>query len=293
MTNNDRPTDFSVVIPCFNEEDVIVETIEQLHSALGNDCKFECIVINDGSTDRTEKKIRSIEARFSSLRIINLQQNSGYGAALKVGVNAAQSDLIAITDADGTYPLARLKELVDLCADKDMVVGARTGENVSYSKLRALPKYFLTRWVSWIVQQKVPDINSGMRVFRKEVAQQYMGILPDGFSFTITITLAMLTNKQQTLFVPIDYHPRVGQSKIRPIQDTLRFISIIARTAVYFAPLRVFVPIMGVLLLLGTISLVSDIMIGNLTDKTVLLFITAMNAGMFGMLADMMDKRLK
>jgi hypothetical protein len=131
-----------------------------------------------------------------------------------------------------------------------------------------------------------------MRVFRRSVAERYLGILPDGFSFTITITLAMLTNFYSVRFEPIDYAPRVGQSKIRPIHDTLRFISIILRTGMYFAPLRVLAPVIGLLFALFLLSFTYDVFVlENLTDKTVLLFLSAINTGMLGLLADMIDKR--
>lgn len=293
QTTEDKPEAFSVIIPCYNEESVIGETAAVLSAALGDEAAYECVFVNDGSTDGTAEKLADVEQTYDRFRVVEHERNLGYGAALKTGIRQAKHELIAIIDADGTYPIADLPRLVELMRGHDMVVGARTGKNVTYSKIRALPKYFLRRWVSLIANRTVPDINSGMRVFRKDVANQYFGILPDGFSFTITITLAMLTNKRPTLFTPIDYHARVGKSKIKPIKDTLRFITIIGRTGVYFAPLRIFMPVVGILLVCGVLSLLYDISIGNLTDKTVLIFVTAMNAAMFAMLADMLDKRLK
>lgn len=293
QTTEDKPEAFSVIIPCYNEESVIGETAAVLSAALGDEAAYECVFVNDGSTDGTAEKLADVERTYDRFRVVEHERNLGYGAALKTGIRQAKHELIAIIDADGTYPIADLPRLVELMRGHDMVVGARTGKNVTYSKLRALPKYFLKRWVSLIANRKVPDINSGMRVFRKDVAKEFFGILPDGFSFTITITLAMLTNKRPTLFTPIDYHSRVGQSKIKPIKDTLRFITIIGRTGVYFAPLRIFMPVVGILLACGVLSLLYDISIGNLTDKTVLIFVTAMNAAMFAALADMLDKRLK
>lgn len=134
----------------------------------------------------------------------------------------------------------------------------------------------------------VPGTNSGMRVFKRAVAERYFGIFPEGFSFTIP--LAMLTNYRPTLFVPISYKQRVGRSKIRPVHDTLRFVIIILRTGVYFAPTRIFSPFVVLLLSASILSLTYDVFfLENLTDKTVLLF--AMNSGMFALLADMIDKR--
>lgn len=120
--------------------------------------------------------------------MIHLAQNSGYGA-LKAGIRRARGELVAITDADGTYPHAELPALIALASDADMVVGARTGEGVQYPWLRRIPKLFLRRWLELLAGQRIPDMNSGMRVFRRELALRFLQLLPDGFSFTSTITL--------------------------------------------------------------------------------------------------------
>ena len=131
-----------------------------------------------------------------------------------------------------------------------------------------------------------------MRVFRKDLAEEFFGILPDSFSFTITITLAMLTNYRDVEFVPISYAPRIGMSKIRPFQDTARFVMLILRTGTYFAPIRAFAPFFVLLFLFSLVSFLYDVFIlENLTDKTILLFLFTMNTGMFALLADMIDKR--
>lgn len=281
------------MIPCYNEEGAIKETIDSIVEQISNDPTCEIIVVNDGSTDNSQSILVELEKSYPQLRVVEHERNRGYGAALKTGIRVARSELIAITDADATYPNERIPELVETCQNYDMVIGARTGDSVSYSKIRAIPKFFLKIWVSWLADQKVPDINSGLRVFRKSVAEQYFGILSDKFSFTITITLAMLTTYRRTLFVPIDYHHRVGNSKIRPIRDTLRFASIILRTGMYFTPIRAFAPIFIGLFILALGSLVYDLFVlQNLTDKTVLLFLFSMNVSMFALLADMIDKRV-
>ncbi len=285
---------FSLLIPCFNEEDAIEQTVQHIIDTVPNDIEYELVVIDDGSSDKSVDILQDLKSKHENLTILTHQQNRGYGAALKTGINAVQSEYIVITDADGTYPNHRIPELVSLCADQDMVVGSRTGSDVTYSKLRAFPKFFLKHWVSWISRTPVPDINSGLRVFRRDTALKYIGILPDSFSFTTTITLALLTNYHRVHYEPISYKVRIGKSKIKPIRDTLRFIMLILRTGTYFAPLRVFAPVIAGMLLLATLSLGYDVIIlKNLTDKTVLLFLFAMNAGMFALLADMIDKRSK
>jgi glycosyltransferase involved in cell wall biosynthesis len=287
----ERPLRFTVVIPCYNESDAIEKTIGELRNSLAKAGQYKIIVVNDGSTDGTKEVLDRLTPA-SDLQIIQHAGNLGYGAALKSGIRASSTELIAITDADGTYPNERLHELVALCAERDMVVGARTGNDVQRSALRSIPKYFLRRWMCWIAKRDIPDINSGMRVFRKSVVEKFFSILPDGFSFTVTITLAMMTNFYSVVFVPISYRTRIGQSKISPIKDTLRFVLLILRTGVYFAPVRVFGPVTAVLGLFAVARLFYDIFIlRDITDTSVLLLLFTFNTGMLTLLADMIDKR--
>lgn len=284
----------TVLVPCYNEEEAVAETIGKLDAAMSPLGDFCILVIEDGSEDRTLDVLNELAKRYPRLRIIAHDENRGYGAALKTGLRNADSEFIAIVDADGTYPIADLPKLVDLALqnDFDMVVGARTGDNVTYSKVRKIPKYFLHRWINWIVNMKVPDINSGMRVFRKDMAQKFVRILPNGFSFTITITISALRNNYRVHFEPIDYFARKGNSKIHPIKDTLRFVQIIGRTGMYFAPLRILSPLIVVLAISATISASYDaFVLQDLTEKTLVLLTMLLNVGIFAVLADMIDKR--
>lgn len=281
----------TVLVPCFNEEGAVAETISKLDAALESVGSYCILAIEDGSTDGTLAVLRELEQQYATLRIVAHDRNRGYGAALKTGMREADSELIAIIDADGTYPIADLPKLVGMMRNQDMVVGARTGQNVSYPLIRKLPKFFLHRWINWIVNTKVPDINSGMRVFRKSMAQKFVRILPNGFSFTITITISAIRNNYRVRFEPIDYYARTGQSKINPIKDTLRFMQIIGRTGMYFAPLRILTPLLIVLALATVASIAYDLSINDLTEKTLLLLTALLNVSVFAMLADMIDKR--
>ncbi|MEM6521875.1 MAG: glycosyltransferase family 2 protein [Cyanobacteria bacterium P01_C01_bin.70] len=279
----------SVVVPVFNEEDGVAQTLNELQKVLAQmGYPYEIVVVDDGSRDRTVE----ILSTRTDIQLLQHRRNRGYGAALKTGIAHAKYPLVAITDADGTYPNDRLLELIALAQEADMVVGARTGANVTYSKLRSIPKYFLVAFAQWIAQQPIPDINSGMRVFRTSVVKKFLGILPDTFSFTTTITLAMLTNNYVVCYHPIDYFHRKGHSKIKPIRDTLRFVQLILRTGVYFAPLRIFLPIAGFFFGAFGVSLGIDIFIlQDITDTTLLMFVTAIQITIFALLADMIDKR--
>lgn len=287
------PTDerFTLVIPAFNEGRHILPTLRELRAQPGLEPeRCEIIVVDDGSTDESGDLLKGLDSELC-VRVFRHEANRGYGAALKSGVLHATNELIAITDADGTYPNERLPELVRIARDYDMVVGARVGENVAVPFARRFPKWLLGRFANWMVGRTIPDLNSGMRVFRRGAVMRFISILPDTFSFTTTITLAMLTNNYTVCYESIDYKRRVGRSKIRPIRDTLLFTQLILRTGFYFAPLRVFGPVVALLLAAAGASVAYDFAMGNLTDKSVVLIVATFQAAMFTLLADMIDKR--
>jgi glycosyltransferase involved in cell wall biosynthesis len=290
---SDHLPPFSVVVPCFNEIGSIRTTVEKL-AGITVACGAEIIVVDDGSTDGSSGLLEEIEhsREIAGLRVVRHTSNSGYGASIKTGVRRAAAELIVIIDADGTYPCERIPDLVEAAADADMVVGARTEGSEGQPLLRRFAKSILRAHCSWLVGEKIPDMNSGLRVFRKTIAEQFFKILPDGFSLTTTLTVAMMRNRYAVLFEPIPFTDRVGRSKIRPLRDTLGFIQLILRTGMYFAPLRVLLPLVGVLSVAFAISLGYDIVaLDNLTDKTIILLLFAMNTALFGLLADMIDKR--
>ena len=289
----DRVPHYSVVVPCFNEAGGIRATLEDL-ARVTSVAGAEIIVVDDGSTDGTSVVLEELEAGggVAGLRVVRNDTNLGYGASIKVGVRRALTELIVIIDADGTYPCERIPDLVEEAARADMVVGARTGGGDRQPLLRRLAKSILRAHCSWLVGQRISDMNSGLRVFPREVFDHFFKILPDGFSLTTTLTVAMMRNRYRVAFVPIAYIERIGRSKIRPIRDTVGFMQLILRTGMYFAPLRVLLPLVGALTAAFTVSLVYDVLVlENLTDKTVILLLFAMNTALFGLLADMIDKR--
>jgi glycosyltransferase involved in cell wall biosynthesis len=291
----EAPPRLSVAVPCFNEEEGIAATVGAVVEALaarGDAGGFEVVIVDDGSTDGSAGRITHLTERLPGVRAVRHDENQGYGAALKTALRASRGELVAITDADGSYPAARIGELLDLAGDAEMVVGARAAGDRHSSKLRRLPKAFLRRWVSWLAGRRVPDINSGFRVFRRDVAMRFLGLLPDGFSFTTTLTLAVLRSGYRVRWLPIETAPRRGRSKIRPVRDTLAFLHLILRTGTYFAPLRMLAPVVALLAAAFAVSAGYDVLVlRNLTDKTLILFLFTFNTFLFALLADMIDKR--
>jgi glycosyltransferase involved in cell wall biosynthesis len=271
----------SVVIPAFNEADHIAEEIIAVRDALDRaDWRFEIIVVDDGSTDGT-----AAEAAATGVAIVRHRRNLGYGAALKRGIMAARYDWILITDADGTYPAEAIGPLLEEAPGNDMVVGVRTGEFVRMPVQRRLAKWFLRRLASYLAGQRLADLNSGLRLMRRELVERYDHLLPQGFSFTTTITLAAACNGDRVQDVPIDYGERRGRSKMRP-WHFYDFVLLILRTIIFFNPLKVFIPLGLVLALAGTGKFVYDLTRNNLSESAVLAFLAALIIWAVGLLAD-------
>ncbi|HKC50493.1 MAG TPA: glycosyltransferase family 2 protein [Myxococcota bacterium] len=284
----------TIVVPAYNEHDAIEGVVERL-DALALAVPVEILVVDDGSTDGTAQVLERLKSRFSKLRLEKHLVNRGYGAALKTGFARARHDVVVITDGDGTYPENKIQELLARIDDgADMAVGSRTGADVHIPFVRRPAKAFLRGLASFLAGTPIPDLNSGLRAIRRELVLMYRPILPSGFSFTTTITLAALTNDHRVDYVPIDYAKRAGLSKIKPLRDTIGFTALILRTVMYFNPLKVFVPL-ALLIGLGLAgSLYFDCFVtspANLSDKSVVLFIAFLQVLAVGTLADLVEKR--
>ncbi len=275
----------SVIVPVHNEAGGVAGVLRALAqiSELA-----EIIVVDDGSSDGTREAIEA--AQVPRVRVLAHEENLGYGASLKTGIRAATTDWILIIDGDGTYPVERIPDLLREASAADMVVGARKGMHIPL--VRRPAKWMLNRLANYLAQRRIPDLNSGLRIMRRSALEPFLSILPQGFSFTTTITLAMHVNGYRVHYLPIDYHPRTGRSKIRPIKDTLNFLQLILRTIVFFEPLRVFVP-MSLGLFIGSLAvLIYGIAMGKIDDGTVLaLFITGLQMLAVGLLADLINRR--
>ena len=283
----------SIIIPVYNEEKSIATVLKEIEDVMNRSrLSYEIIVVNDGSTDKTMEVLKN---SGPNIKVFHHRVNRGYGASLKTGICNAQYETLVITDADGTYPYERIPELVSYMKDYDMVVGARTGVSVKVPLIRKPAKWVINRLANYLTGVKIPDLNSGLRVMKKAIVNKFTRLLPDQFSYTATITLAMLTNGYQVKYVPVDYHARIGQSKIKPIRDTLNFIQLIVRTVMYFNPLRVFIPLsLGLFFMSVGIFLYSYFFTPKVMDvTTVILFVSAVQVLAVGMVADLINKRIK
>jgi len=286
MPNNVK---FSVLIPAFNEENAISGVVKELQGIMRKVGNYEIIVINDGSTDNTGRALKKI----SGIKLIEHENNRGYGSSLKTGLRNAKGEWIIITDADGTYPNKEIPKLIKNSGKYDMVVGSRTGENVQIPLMRKPAKWFLGLMANYVSGKKIPDLNSGLRIFRKQDAMQFFRMYPNGFSFTTTITLAYLTNGMGIHYEPINYFKREGKSKIHPIKDTVNFVSLIIRVGTYFKPLKIFIPVSVLLFIISiAIFLYSAFVLNRVMDITVtIIALSALQIVLFGLLADTIAKR--
>jgi glycosyltransferase involved in cell wall biosynthesis len=278
----------SIVLPAFNEEQGVAQVIGELRNVLSqHGIEAEILVIDDGSSDRTAQA-----AAAAGARVFRHRSNRGYGAALKSGIAAASNEAIVITDADGTYPCQYIPEMLERLQSADMVVGARIGSNVKIPAVRRPAKWVLNHLANFLTKTDIPDINSGLRAFRRDVVMQYFGMLPDQFSWTTTITLAMHCDKYAVTYMPIDYRARKGKSKIVP-WDAGSFAILILRTAMLFRPLRVFIPIVILCLLYGIVKMSIDLTRNpNISASALLAFVSALIILLIGMLGDALATRL-
>ncbi len=283
-------TKVSIVIPAYNEEHGISHVLDDIENSLDESgISYEIIVVDDGSTDSTVELVKTKK----DVKLVSHQLNRGYGAALKTGIKNSQGDLILITDADGTYPVKNISKLLGFIDQYDMVVGARTGKNIRSPLFRNTGRVLLTALANYLTGIKIPDLNSGFRVFKKDVALRFFNLFPSGFSFTTTITLACLTNDYSIKYVPINYYKRKGGSKINIVKDGSNFILLIVRTIMYFNPLKVFLPL--ALLLFSAalfVFLYSFLFLDKILDITVIsLTIASIQIGVIGLLADLIVKQ--
>ncbi len=228
----------SVVIPAYNESGSIGKVISSLKDHLGREkLEHEIIVIDDNSNDDT-----AVAAKKAGAAVFSHAVNRGYGAALTTGIKNAKYEHILIIDADETYPVTEIGKLVPYMSDFDMVVGARQGKYYHGSPVKRMSRMAFYMLLNFVTGENIPDANSGLRVFKKSVVMRFEEDFCSGFSFTTTITIILLSNRYLVKFVPIDYKPRTGKSKVKYLRDTARTIQILLQNISYYNPIKAFLP---------------------------------------------------
>jgi glycosyltransferase involved in cell wall biosynthesis len=271
----------SIILPAYNEEASIANVLDGLREWRA---RAEIIIVDDASTDRTADI-----AEQAGVRVLRHRINRGYGAALKTGIRAATGDVIVMMDADSEHNAGQIQSLIDALGDNDMVIGAR--DKGSHAPLLRRPgKWLLFQVANYLAQTQIPDLNSGLRVFRKEVVKRFLHILPNGFSFSTTITLALYKAGYSIVYVPIITTPRIGSpSTVNPIRDGLNTLMLIIRIIALFDPLRVFIPTSAVLFFTGIIYWIADNLTRNhlnIPTGALMLILASIMIFMFGILAD-------
>jgi len=280
-----EPVDLAVIVPAYNEIAGIERTLALVHDVLaGFGRTSEVIVVDDGSADGTGEAAAACGAR-----VIAHATNQGYGAALKTGILNSRAPAIAIIDADSTYPADAIPRLYARLARADMSVGARQLTSKGVAWIRRPGKWLLNRFASYLVGRHIPDLNSGLRIMKRDALLRYLHLLPSGFSFTSTITMALLANGHPVAYEPIDYNKRSGRSKIRASHFG-SFMLLVVRAIVLFNPLKVFMPLGALLFLLGVVKLIQDIILWNLSETAVMAFLSAIVVWAVGLLADMIAR---
>lgn len=268
----------SIIISAFNEEEVIGSLVESIRSAFPDS---EIIVVNDGSTDNTAREIAA-----SGVIVLTHDHNRGYGASLKTGTRAATRDYVLFCDGDGQHSIEDVQKLINECDDYDLVVGARNSDS-HQPLLRRPGKFVMKKFAELLAGTKIPDLNSGLRIFRRDTLLRYLHLMPDGFSFSTTSTFAIMKSNRKYKYIPIKVKKRTGKSTVSQLKHGPQSLLLILRLAVLFEPLKVFLTMSGILFVFSVVSMAVDFFSTSGTaDTTVLLSIATIIIFMSGLLCD-------
>ncbi len=290
MTQHLQPAadlDVSIVLPVFNELGHLEEEIDRIRKTMDeSDYSYEIVVVDDGSTDGSGQRLKDIEG----IRLLRFGTNRGSGSARKYGTQAAHGSTIVWTDVDMTYPNDSIPDLLDQLGGYDQVVGARTSEEGTVRLLRGPAKWLIRKLASYLSGVRIPDLNSGFRAFRRDVALQFLHLLPRGFSCVTTITMAFLSNGYSIKYIPIEYAPRAGESKFHWWKDTKRYLLQVLRLTLMWEPMRIFGPPAALLTIVGVGKLVYDLVDKDfrVATNTIVILGVAFALALIGMVADML-----
>ena len=285
-----QPLRLTVLLPAFNEELAIRRVLAEVAEALTDEpYAFEILVVDDASTDRTAAIAEefALDCWRCPVRVIRCPENRGAGAARRVGVREARGEIVVMLDADGTYPAADIRRLLEFFPAYDQVNGARTSEQGTLPWLRRPAKWFIRRLACYLTGCRIPDLNTGLKAFKREKMLPWLWVVPDGFSCVTTMTLAFLTNGHAVKYVPTEYRKRIGRSKFHPIKDTLSYLGTVLRMVLYFRPLKIFLPLAALVLAAGAAkSAGSFIATGSMQESDIVILVAGFMTAMLGLLAE-------
>jgi glycosyltransferase involved in cell wall biosynthesis len=280
----------SVVLPAFNEEAAIARVLDELVEVLSAESiRYEILVVDDGSTDHTARLAEEYAAGCYQcpVRVIRMPEQRGAGAARKVGIRQARGDVIVMLDADGSYSPQSIPELLAYFPAYDQVNGARTSEQGTLPWLRRPAKWLIRKLACYLTGKNIPDLNTGLKAFKRTEMLRWLWVVPDGFSCVTTMTLAFLTNGYAVKYVPTEYRRRIGRSKFHPIKDTLSYLATVLRMVMYFRPLKVFLPLAGLVIAAGMVmSVLSFTLTGSMQESDIVVLTAGFMTCMLGMLAE-------
>lgn len=277
----------SIVLPAYNEELAIGSVIDAVRQAMSStDYSYEILVVDDCSTDATAEK-----AAAKAVRVIRHSVNRGSGAARRTGVLEARGEIVVMLDADGSYDAASIPEMLKHFPEYDQVNGARTSEQGTYPHLRSVAKAII-RWLAiYLSGTYIPDLNTGLKAFKRSIMLKYLWVLPDGFSCVTSMTLAFLTNGYRVLYIPTPYYPRIGKSKFHPLADTANYLATVVRLCTYFRPLRIYGPLALAFFIIGLGKSFYDVFLRatkhSLEESDIMLVTAGILLGAIGLLADL------
>lgn len=275
----------TILLPCYNEELALPKVITDIRDAMnGVGYSYEIMIVDDGSTDNSVTIAENL-----GCRVIRRAVRRGAGASRKTGILAAEGEIIVMLDADGTYTAADIPKMLKFFPEYDQVNGARTSEKGTLFLLRTPAKWLIRNLASFIAGQKIPDLNTGLKAFKRELMLRYLWTIPDGFSCVSSMTLAFLCNGHPVKYIPTEYHKRIGLSKFHPIKDTYNYILTVFRLITYFDPLRIFLPTALILIIGGVFKSLYDFyfVIDRLQLSDIILILSGVVIGFQGLLADL------
>ncbi len=274
--------DVSIVIPAKNEEAGLASFLPKLREFYPDN---EIIVVDDGSTDGTVGVCEE-----AGVKVVSHPYSKGNGAAVKTGARAASGDYIVFMDGDGQHDPADIQRLLDMTSEGyDLVVGARSGLSAQASFARWSANGFYNRIASWMVNRKIDDLTSGFRCVNRRKFLSFLYLLPNGFSYPTTSTMAFFRAGYSVGFVPITVGPRLGTSHINVLRDGVRFFLIIFKIGTLYSPLKVYFPTAVLISGLGVINYISGTLLtGNwrFTNMSTLLILTGVTIFLLGLLSE-------